>query len=174
MKGLTLDTCTGSSEIRFTVCIIMYTCIIKCLLIFFYYGCRITSPNYMYWVLNFCALVHLMHEFNNKHISLNQLKLPFTTKHILLLRKQQFLCKIPESTHDAYILSSLTVLCQNVYLIWRMEDAYRRDSGYPLKEWLMTPINNTRKGQEERYNAARCKSRNVIERSFSVPKARFR
>ncbi|XP_061180757.1 putative nuclease HARBI1 [Saccostrea echinata] len=45
---------------------------------------------------------------------------------------------------------------------------------YPLKEWLMTPINDPLIGQEERYNLAHCRTRNVTERASGVLKACFR
>ena len=48
------------------------------------------------------------------------------------------------------------------------------DSGYPLKEWLMTPINNPRNRHEENYNRSHCRTRNVVERAFGVFKARFK
>ncbi|OWF49490.1 nuclease HARBI1 [Mizuhopecten yessoensis] len=88
------------------------------------------------------------------------------------LRFTNAVCKFPGSTHDAFILQSsflpgyLTHLEDGGWLLG--------DSGYPLKEWLMTPINNPRPGQEERYNSAHCRTRNVVERAFGVLKARFR
>ncbi|XP_056017428.1 putative nuclease HARBI1, partial [Ostrea edulis] len=89
-----------------------------------------------------------------------------------LYRFTNAVCKFPGSTHDAYILN-------NSYLpecVSNLPDGgwLLGDSGYPLKEWLMTPINNPRTGQEERYNVAHCRTRNVIERAFGVLKARFR
>lgn len=88
------------------------------------------------------------------------------------LRFTNAVCKFPGATHDAFILqnSSLPNLIESLqeggWLIG--------DSGYPLKEWLMTPISNPRSGQEERYNSAHCCTRNAIERAFGVLKARFR
>nr|XP_022292023.1 putative nuclease HARBI1 [Crassostrea virginica] len=88
------------------------------------------------------------------------------------LRFTNAVCKFPGSTHDAYILSSSSLpecisnLTAGGWLLG--------DSGYPLKEWLMTPINNPKTGQEERYNSAHCRTRNVVERAFGVLKARFR
>ncbi|KAJ1208931.1 hypothetical protein NDU88_004310 [Pleurodeles waltl] len=48
------------------------------------------------------------------------------------------------------------------------------DSGYPNLSWLLTPVRNPRTRAEERYNEARGQTRRVIERTFSLLKARFR
>ncbi|XP_062594099.1 putative nuclease HARBI1, partial [Saccostrea cucullata] len=88
------------------------------------------------------------------------------------LRFTNAVCKFPGATHDAYILQSSSL--PNV--VSRLENGgwLVGDSGYPLKEWLMTPLSNPRTEQEERYNRAHCKTRNVFERAFGVLKARFR
>ncbi|XP_061191607.1 putative nuclease HARBI1 [Saccostrea echinata] len=88
------------------------------------------------------------------------------------LRFTNAVCKFPGATHDAYILQSSSL----PNLVSSLEDGgwLVGDSGYPLKEWLMTPLSNPRTGQEEKYNNAHCKTRNVIERAFGVLKARFR
>nr|XP_034316524.1 putative nuclease HARBI1 [Crassostrea gigas] len=81
-------------------------------------------------------------------------------------------CRFPGATHDAFILQNSSL----PNLIESLQDGgwLIGDSGYPLKEWLMTPISNPRSGQEERYNSAHCRTRNAIERAFGVLKARFR
>ncbi|XP_062595033.1 putative nuclease HARBI1 [Saccostrea cucullata] len=48
------------------------------------------------------------------------------------------------------------------------------DSGYPLKEWLLTPFLSPSNQQEEKYNDALTKTRIVVERAFGVLKSRFR
>lgn len=48
------------------------------------------------------------------------------------------------------------------------------DSGYPLKEWLLTPFLSPSNPQEEKYNEALSKTRIVVERAFGVLKSRFR
>ncbi|XP_065943210.1 putative nuclease HARBI1 [Magallana gigas] len=79
--------------------------------------------------------------------------------------------KLP-STHDAYVFqhSSIPRILETLpgggWLLG--------DSGYPLKDYLMTPFINSSTPAEERYNAAHCKPRNVVERAFGVLKARFR
>nr|XP_034327180.1 putative nuclease HARBI1 [Crassostrea gigas] len=88
------------------------------------------------------------------------------------LRFTNAVCKFPGATHDAFIFQNSSL----PNLIESLQDGgwLIGDSGYPLKEWLMTPISNPRSGQEERYNSAHCRTRNAIERAFGVLKARFR
>ncbi|XP_062572680.1 putative nuclease HARBI1 [Saccostrea cucullata] len=88
------------------------------------------------------------------------------------LRFTNAVCKFPGATHDAYILQSSSL--PNVVSSLENGGWLVGDSGYPLKEWLMTALTNPRTEQEERYNRAHCKTRNVIERAFGVLKARFR
>ena len=47
------------------------------------------------------------------------------------------------------------------------------DSGYPCRQYLLTPIINPQTPQENRYNNAQIASRNPIERLFGVWKRRF-
>ncbi|XP_033755823.1 putative nuclease HARBI1 [Pecten maximus] len=88
------------------------------------------------------------------------------------LRFTNAVCKFPGSTHDSFILQSSCL----PDVVSNLQDGgwLLGDSGYPLKEWLMTPIGHPRAGQEERYNLAHCRTRNVVERAFGVLKARFR
>lgn len=88
------------------------------------------------------------------------------------LRFTNVVCKFPGSTHDAFILQSSSL----PEYVANLEDEgwLIGDSGYPLKEWLMTPVNQPRTEQEQRYNSSHCKTRNVVERAFGVLKARFR
>ncbi|XP_061188005.1 putative nuclease HARBI1 [Saccostrea echinata] len=88
------------------------------------------------------------------------------------LRFTNAVCKFPGSTHDAYILQNSFL--PNLMVSLQSGGWITGDSGYPLKEWLMTPIRKPSGGQEERYNSAHCRTRNVIERAFGVLKARFR
>ena len=48
------------------------------------------------------------------------------------------------------------------------------DSGYPLEPWLLTPLTAPTTRQENAFNSAHSKTRNVIERCFGVLKSRFR
>ena len=48
------------------------------------------------------------------------------------------------------------------------------DSGYPLRDYLMTSFNTPATPAEERFNNAHTRTRNVVERAFGVLKSRFR
>lgn len=78
----------------------------------------------------------------------------------------------PGGTHDAFILQQSA--------LYRYMEANQGqgwllgDSGYPLKVWLITPLGNPSTPQEERFQKAHCKTRNVVERAFGVLKQRFR
>lgn len=81
-------------------------------------------------------------------------------------------CRFPGSTHDAYVMSNSSIpeimanLPEGGWLLG--------DSGYPLKDFLMTPFNTPSTQMEERYNLAHCRTRNIVERAFGVLKSRFR
>ncbi|XP_069108158.1 putative nuclease HARBI1 [Argopecten irradians] len=81
-------------------------------------------------------------------------------------------CKYPGSTHDAYIYQNSSVpetidsMSEKGHLLG--------DSGYPLREGLLTPFNNPSTPSEINYNKSHCKTRNIVERSFGVLKSRFR
>lgn len=79
--------------------------------------------------------------------------------------------KWPGATHDSFILNNSEiagVLAQH-NLGWLLGD-----SGYPLKTFLMTPFIHAVQGQQLRYKLAHARTRNVVERSFGILKARFR
>ncbi|XP_029341144.1 putative nuclease HARBI1 [Acyrthosiphon pisum] len=49
-----------------------------------------------------------------------------------------------------------------------------RDSGYTLRQWLLTPINNPSTEAKEYFNAKQMSTRIIIERCNGVMKSRFR
>ncbi|KAJ1213479.1 hypothetical protein NDU88_001116 [Pleurodeles waltl] len=81
--------------------------------------------------------------------------------------------KFPGSVHDAYIMrnSSIPYVMGQLqrHRVWLIGD-----SGYPNLSWLLTPVSNPRTRAEEWYNEAHGRTRRVIERTFSLLKARFR
>ncbi|KAK4885926.1 hypothetical protein RN001_002197 [Aquatica leii] len=60
----------------------------------------------------------------------------------------------PGSTHDATVFMN-------------------SDSGYPIKNYFLTPLSNPNNRQERLYNESHIRSRNVVERLFGVWKRRF-
>ncbi|KAM4691050.1 putative nuclease HARBI1 [Rhinophrynus dorsalis] len=80
--------------------------------------------------------------------------------------------KFPGSTEDSYILSQSG-------LHQRFENGefgtgwLLGDSGYGLKTWLMTPVENPTTAAEEKYNTAHQATRSVIDRTFGMLKSRF-
>ncbi|XP_045499379.1 putative nuclease HARBI1 [Colias croceus] len=78
----------------------------------------------------------------------------------------------PGSTHDSAIY-------QNSHTFRKFErgdftDSYLLgDSGYPLKNHLLTPYLNPMTRGQQKYNEAHIKTRNVVERQYGVLKRRF-
>lgn len=79
--------------------------------------------------------------------------------------------KWPGSTHDASIFDGCGL---KEYLANNYVGHLLGDSGYPLREYIMTPFLRPTTGAEIQYNAAHNKGRIIIERSFGVLKSRFR
>ena len=79
----------------------------------------------------------------------------------------------PGSHHDSFILQASTIYDRFLHnefgTAWLLED-----SGYPLKDWLMTPISDPQSAEERRYNRAHRKTRSKVERSFGILKSRWR
>ncbi|CAC5421210.1 HARBI1 [Mytilus coruscus] len=77
------------------------------------------------------------------------------------------------ATHDAFIWSIATV-CE-LFENRTISDGWLLgDSGYPVRPWLLTPVLNPSTRKQQTYNGAHMRTRNVVERSFGVLKARFR
>jgi len=87
--------------------------------------------------------------------------------------------KFPGSTHDAYIWkqSEANNIMERVYRTQPENNFFLLgDSGYPLRPWLLTPLQGDfpRGSPEERYNRRHKSARSIIERCNGVLKARFR
>ncbi|XP_062590955.1 putative nuclease HARBI1 [Saccostrea cucullata] len=87
------------------------------------------------------------------------------------LRFTDLVCKWPGAVHDSFVFknSNLNNILSQGCSGWLLGD-----SGYPLKSYLMTPVNNPKNQQEENYNSSHCRTRVVVERVFGVLKPRFR
>ena len=80
----------------------------------------------------------------------------------------------PGSCHDSRVLRNSDLwekgdnLCGNDHIIG--------DGAYPIRRWLLTPYRDTGRltPQQNHYNFCHCSTRQVIERSFSLLKGRFR
>ncbi|XP_022167246.1 putative nuclease HARBI1 [Myzus persicae] len=82
----------------------------------------------------------------------------------------------PGSTHDIHVWNNSSIL-------QTLQELHRRnhkdffllgDSGYPLRQWLLTPIANPTTNAEIYYNQRQMSSRSIIERCNGVLKMRFR
>ncbi|XP_062576264.1 putative nuclease HARBI1 [Saccostrea cucullata] len=89
--------------------------------------------------------------------------------------KMKFLhinASFPGSTYDAFVLTNwglprrIQSLPEGGWLLG--------DSGYPLKNWILTPFPSPSNQQEEKFNEAHGRTRVVVERAFGVFKSRFR
>ncbi|KAF0748506.1 putative nuclease HARBI1 isoform X1 [Aphis craccivora] len=82
----------------------------------------------------------------------------------------------PGSTHDTHIWNNSNVLPFLKELhAHNYNDFYLLgDSGYPLRQWLITPITNPNNEAEEYFNTAQMACRSIIERCNGVLKQRFR
>lgn len=77
----------------------------------------------------------------------------------------------PGSTHDSKILSNSDLYDE--FENGNREGLMLGDSGYPNKDWLLTPFLNPRSQAEENYNRAHKACRAQIERTIGILKIRF-
>uniref|UniRef100_A0A1Y1MXP7 Putative nuclease HARBI1 n=1 Tax=Photinus pyralis TaxID=7054 RepID=A0A1Y1MXP7_PHOPY len=78
----------------------------------------------------------------------------------------------PGSCHDSHIFAN-SLIKRRFEAGEFGESVLLGDSGYPLLNYLMTPIGNPQTPAEERYNGAHISSRTVVERTFGIYKRRF-
>ena len=80
-------------------------------------------------------------------------------------------CQFPGSTHDVFIFanSQMKQIMEHLPQTGKLLG----DSGYPLRDYIMTPFNTPATPTEERFNNAHTRTRNVVERAFGVLKSRF-
>ncbi|XP_069068731.1 putative nuclease HARBI1 [Pleurodeles waltl] len=80
--------------------------------------------------------------------------------------------KFPGSVHDSCILRNSSVSALMLQL-QRERTWLIGDSGYPNLPWLLTPVRYPTMDREDRYNEAHGQTRQVIEKTLSLLKARF-
>lgn len=78
----------------------------------------------------------------------------------------------PGSAHDTNIFdnSLLRMKCENREF---GQGLLLGDGGYPVRSYLITPLNNPSERAENLFNEAQIRSRNVVERTFGIWKRRF-
>lgn len=77
----------------------------------------------------------------------------------------------PGSVHDSRIFSNSYV--NIMYEQKKLPGHLLGDGGYPLLEYLFTPVRNPQNRKEERYNKAQITTRNTVERLNGIYKRRF-
>lgn len=79
--------------------------------------------------------------------------------------------RFPGSTHDSVIFdrSSVRARFEEGHVIGLLLG----DNGYPCRPYLLTPLINPTTQQEENYNRAHKRTRNIVERVFGLWKRRF-
>jgi hypothetical protein len=78
----------------------------------------------------------------------------------------------PGSAHDSTIFNNSRI-CENFENGTISRGILLGDGGYPLKEYLLTPLTNVNTRAENLYNEAQIRTRNPVERSYGVWKRRF-
>ena len=81
--------------------------------------------------------------------------------------------KWPGSVHDARILRRSALFDAFEGPRKPVTGFLLGDSGYMLRDWLLTPIVNPRTQQEETYNFRQSSTRTAVERSIGVAKRRW-
>lgn len=78
----------------------------------------------------------------------------------------------PGSVHDSRIFANCKICA--MFEAKQLPDGWLiGDSGYPSRQFLLTPISNPKSKPERDFNFTHAQQRNVIERAFGVLKKRF-
>lgn len=87
------------------------------------------------------------------------------------LRIQNIVARWPGSVHDSTIFDNSRI---KAFMETRYDGCFiLGDSGYPVQNYLMTPLANPLTVAENLYNESLIRTRNVVERSYGVWKRRF-
>ena len=79
----------------------------------------------------------------------------------------------PGSVHDARILRESAVFPMFETMPRPLEGFILGDSGYMLKDWLLTPFIRVANAEQQRYNDSHCATRCIIERCNGILKRRW-
>ncbi len=79
----------------------------------------------------------------------------------------------PGSVHDARILRESQLFTEFEQPIRPIDGLILGDSGYMIREWLLTPIVNPQTAAQLAYNTAHSRTRSTVERCIGVVKRRF-
>ncbi|RUS71393.1 hypothetical protein EGW08_020848 [Elysia chlorotica] len=79
----------------------------------------------------------------------------------------------PGSAHDARILRESNLFAAMEGQPRQLQGLILGDSGYPVREWLMTPFLQPSNAQQEAFNLAHRQTRVTVERCIGVLKRRF-
>ncbi|KAI4465993.1 hypothetical protein MML48_3g00015527 [Holotrichia oblita] len=78
----------------------------------------------------------------------------------------------PGSSHDSYIFNNSVLRMR--FETGEFEDfILLGDSGYPLRKYLLTPLEHPNTAADQLYNESQIRTRNTIERTFGIWKRRF-
>ena len=89
------------------------------------------------------------------------------------LRIVNCIAKWPGSIHDSRILRESELFTAFESPRKPVTGVFLGDSGYMLRDWLLTPILNPRNQQERAYMDAHCVTRSTVERCIGVLKRRW-
>lgn len=81
--------------------------------------------------------------------------------------------KWPGSTHDSFVWANSAV-CQVAEEGGFRDSWLLGDSGYPLRPYLLTPVQHPATNSEEQFNQAHGRTRSIVERAIGLWKQRFR
>ncbi|XP_059389526.1 putative nuclease HARBI1 [Carassius carassius] len=81
--------------------------------------------------------------------------------------------KWPGSTHDSFAWAN-SAICQVAEEGGFGDSWLLGDSGYPLRPYLLTPVQHPATIAEERFNQAHGRTRSIVERTIGLWKQRFR
>lgn len=88
------------------------------------------------------------------------------------LKIRDIVVRWPGSSHDSHIFRN-SGLCADLENGRFGKSVLVGDSGYPVKPYLLTPLQQVTNNAEALYNESLVRTRNVVERSYGVWKRRF-